>query len=344
MRRQLQESGFTAVELLITLFVAAAFLIAGFQLFNAVIRDGGNARAESRAGNIAYDYLRRYASQTGNPCRAMTPLTSSPISVNGLSNATITVLISCPTYDTTSISKVEAIVQYNTPQRSVKYSTYATGTQTAPDSTLVGWWPLNGNAADQSGYGRNGTVTGTTVVADKNGQRNSAYQFNGTSDFISLGTNAHYDYPSFTVSLWAKANSSTQPHVKNLIGKGNWNETSNWYLGFKSGTHLSGVYGLTVTSPWNSGPSYALSSFDVTQWHLYTLTVSTTQQKLYMDGNLLATVNLSHGSVSGSTQDLQIARSSYAANFFGGIIDDIRIYNRELGDTEVMGLYNVGPQ
>ena len=30
-------AGFTAVELLITLFVAAAFIIAGYQLFNIVI-------------------------------------------------------------------------------------------------------------------------------------------------------------------------------------------------------------------------------------------------------------------------------------------------------------------
>jgi len=69
-RRQRQDSGFTAVELLITLFVAAAFLIAAYQLFNLVVKDGGSTRAESRAANVAYDYLRQYAASSPAPPQA----------------------------------------------------------------------------------------------------------------------------------------------------------------------------------------------------------------------------------------------------------------------------------
>jgi len=36
-----KQAGFSAVELLITLFVAAAFLVAGYSLYNVVIKDGG---------------------------------------------------------------------------------------------------------------------------------------------------------------------------------------------------------------------------------------------------------------------------------------------------------------
>ena len=72
MNSRSQQSGFTAVELLITLFVAAAFIVAGYQLFNIVMKDGGETRAESRAGNVAYDYLRRYTDAATNPCTPST--------------------------------------------------------------------------------------------------------------------------------------------------------------------------------------------------------------------------------------------------------------------------------
>ncbi|MFZ3009910.1 MAG: type II secretion system protein, partial [Candidatus Microsaccharimonas sp.] len=105
MRKQSLQSGFTAVELLITLFVAVAFLVAGYQLFNVVVKDGGQARAESRAGNVAYDYMRRYASNATNPCTGSTPLNNSPLNIDGLSNARITVTITCPDVTTASLSK-----------------------------------------------------------------------------------------------------------------------------------------------------------------------------------------------------------------------------------------------
>lgn len=123
------EQGFTAVELLVTLFVAAAFLIAGYQLFSLVIRDGGQTRSESRAGNVAYDHLRRYTSSATNPCTPQTPLTNSPVTVTGLVSTSVSVVIECPISTTPSLSKVTATVTYNSPAQSVSYSTYVNGAQ-----------------------------------------------------------------------------------------------------------------------------------------------------------------------------------------------------------------------
>jgi hypothetical protein len=33
-----------------------------------------------------------------------------------------------------------------------------------PANGLVGWWPFNGNANDESGNGNNGTVNGATLI------------------------------------------------------------------------------------------------------------------------------------------------------------------------------------
>lgn len=126
---QRQEGGFTAVELLVTLFVAAAFLIASYQLFSLVIRDGGQARSESRAGNVAYDYLRRYTSSATIPCTTQDPLNNSPVTITGLVDARATISITCPISTAPALSKVTATINYNNPVQTVTYGTYTNGGQ-----------------------------------------------------------------------------------------------------------------------------------------------------------------------------------------------------------------------
>ena len=68
-----------------------------------------------------------------------------------------------------------------------------------PTNGLVGYWPFNGNANDQSGNGNNGTVNGATLTADRNGNSNNAYYFNGTSNYINLNKTLT---SQFSISLW----------------------------------------------------------------------------------------------------------------------------------------------
>lgn len=124
MSRITAQSGFTAVELLVTLFVAAAFLIAGYQLFTFVVRDGGETRAEAKATSVAYDYLRRYTPNVSNPCASNAPLNNQPITVDTLTEVTVSVVITCANPSTNTVSKVQATVRYNFPQKTVTQATY----------------------------------------------------------------------------------------------------------------------------------------------------------------------------------------------------------------------------
>ena len=54
-----------------------------------------------------------------------------------------------------------------------------------PANGLVGWWPFNGNANDESGNGNNGTVNGATLTSDRFGTNNKAYLFDGVDDKIN---------------------------------------------------------------------------------------------------------------------------------------------------------------
>jgi Tfp pilus assembly protein PilV len=124
MKKYTKQSGFSTVELLITLFIAAAFLISGFQLYAVIIKNGSEVRAKTKASNVVYDYLERYKSSATNPCTESTPAINSPITVETLSNVTVSVTISCPYSSTTSVSKILVTINYNQPQKTISNATY----------------------------------------------------------------------------------------------------------------------------------------------------------------------------------------------------------------------------
>ena len=121
------DSGFSAVELLITLFIAVAFIGTGYQLYSIIINDGGAARTRAKASNIAYDNLRRYAPQATNPCSVFTPTPTATIPAgSGLSNASITVVPTCPYTTAITITKLQVTVRYGAPQQEVVHAMYIT--------------------------------------------------------------------------------------------------------------------------------------------------------------------------------------------------------------------------
>ena len=79
--------------------------------------------------------------------------------------------------------------------------------KTTLETGLVAYYPFNGNANDESGYGNNGTVTGATLVEDRNGGSSKAYSFDG-DDFIISTSEIELTQNKFTLSLWANPNSS----------------------------------------------------------------------------------------------------------------------------------------
>lgn len=98
LRTRLQsEQGLTAVELLITLIVAALFLASGYVLYQSVLNRSLENRQRAMADIIATDYGRRYESTIGTSCGFSTPLNNQAVSgVQGLTDVRVTVQISCP--------------------------------------------------------------------------------------------------------------------------------------------------------------------------------------------------------------------------------------------------------
>lgn len=73
------------------------------------------------------------------------------------------------------------------------------------EQSLVAYYPFNGNADDQSGNGHNGVLHGATLTADRFGNPNSAYEFNGIDDHMSVIVNELKNADCWTISLWVDA-------------------------------------------------------------------------------------------------------------------------------------------
>lgn len=133
MSQPTHHSGFSAIELLITIFVAAAFLAAGYQLYATIVRNGSTTRNQTTASNVAYDYMRRYSAQAVNPCVASTPVNNLTITDSTLPSSflnlspTITVTLSCPYGGTSGTTMVTSSVKYglSNPQ-TIQHATYVT--------------------------------------------------------------------------------------------------------------------------------------------------------------------------------------------------------------------------
>jgi len=221
-----------------------------------------------------------------------------------------------------------------------------------PTNGLVGYWPFNGNANDESGNGNNGTVNGATLTTDRNGNTNSAYNFNGSSNYIRINNSTSLNSTSISISGWFNTNNlATNDNLdaKGIIGK--WwqtpsvcNSNYNAYLVCltkplsQSSTFVGGA-----TSFYEGNVFYANTPISTNNWyHFVFVHNSTSGGKLYINGNLVNS-NSSTGSICNSLNALNIGadiNNGSLYRFFNGKIDDIGVWNRTLTQQEITNLYN----
>ena len=122
------QSGFSAVELLVTLFVAVVFLMAGNQLYAAIVQDSGESRQQARASNLAYNTLRQYAANVPATCAASTVVNNVLVTPDpdGLTNVRRTVTYDCPQSGLSSLTRVVVRVTYGADAQEVVHAIYAT--------------------------------------------------------------------------------------------------------------------------------------------------------------------------------------------------------------------------
>ncbi len=219
-----------------------------------------------------------------------------------------------------------------------------------PSNGLIGWWPFNSNANDESGNANHGTVHGSTLTVDRFGAANSAYSFNGVSDYIEM---YRTDIPKniqsgLTISFWFKAPAESDTTGRHFIlskynGMGLQVE-----LFAKNKTIPVGSLRTSLRDNEGQNPNIDIFSpqrYDDGKWHLGILRWNAPYLSEYVDGQLISTVTSSNTYFDAPDVPLLFGcLNSYWINptryFFKGQLDDIGIWNRPLNDKEISLLFN----
>ncbi len=207
-----------------------------------------------------------------------------------------------------------------------------------PTNGLVGWWPFSGNASDLSGNGNNGTVNGASLTADRFGNTNNAYSFNGSSNYISVSNSSTLQNLSIlSVSAWVKINSW-------------YNSGGSQYFPILHKSDQSGQYGLYSVALQSGGGIYHLGScetgftynnWNLNSWSHVVVVITPTTTNLYINGLLVASPACgSFPQNPVSTLPLIFGMDKPGLiEYANGSIDDIGVWNRALTQQEITNLY-----
>ena len=204
-----------------------------------------------------------------------------------------------------------------------------------PTNGLVGWWPFNGNANDQSGNGYLSSTTVNSFVNDRFGLANAAIDLSNQINTITTNYAGIMGQNSRTVNLWFKILSTT----------GNPPQLFAYGAGFGTGWNMLIINSHPTIDNSNSEIQYNPTVSSQT-WHMFTATYdlsfgsNTLAVKLFIDGTLLTNI---HSNYNG-TQTLNTAPGNPVGFGWGGpsntLVDDIGMWNRVLTQQEITDLFN----
>lgn len=221
-----------------------------------------------------------------------------------------------------------------------------------PANGLVGWWPFNGNANDESGNGNDGTVYSAVLCPDRFNQPSSAYYFGGNNQQIRCSNDTMLtNHNELTASAWFNVKNRPSGWDQNVIisNIGTWNASGGFELltGNPTATYIAGMF---------RNPTYqdqplstnTLISIDSSIWYhvVYTLHynsgIDSTLSSIYINGNLITEqyfpLAISWSAITPFMIGVNIDSIGWQ-RAFKGMIDDVGIWNRALSPSEIQTMY-----
>lgn len=197
-----------------------------------------------------------------------------------------------------------------------------------PSDGLAAYYSFDDESAiDTSGNGLHGTITGASGVA---GKSRRALAFNGSSDNIETPA-ILLDGPH-TISVWANLASQSW-----AIGGGTIIGTGTGLTG--GGLLLTGNIPANLTMGYGGGfaANHPVAAY-IGALHHFCSVVTDTESRLYIDGALVDTT-------AGTRVDFTVTRMMrqynifYGTQYVEGVLDEVRIYDRDLTAAEVAQLF-----
>jgi hypothetical protein len=221
---------------------------------------------------------------------------------------------------------------------------------------LVAYWKFDGQITGLKNYGSfassdlntGGTFNTANDFDSSTGQIATAAKFRGTS-WLTVQTQSPYNFgSSFSVSLWIKGNQiSPQYSSVGLITKVNGGSFTGqgWAVWLQGYTGTRGIIYFNIDSSDSSKAMVGnLANILDGQWHHIVVTYDSSVggaagMKIYVAGDSSGTYQV-YNNLSGSTSNSNPvtigAVSTTNSNAFTGEMDDMRIYNAPLSQTQVI--------
>ncbi|MZQ83843.1 hypothetical protein GQF01_17160 [Paenibacillus sp. 5J-6] len=199
---------------------------------------------------------------------------------------------------------------------------------------------LDGNMQDSSG--NHTTVTSQGSPTFTTGQTNQAIHFNGTQQYLNLGSTSNTDFGTgdFSVSFWIR--SSGVVNDPSIISNKNWSNGANtgWAVILES----DGSVKWNFTPAGQSRSDASIPGVSDSKWHFITITHHRNgSASLYKDSALVTSVNISGKSGSINTNYPTAIGQDGTLNYsehLNADIDHVQLFKRTLSPSEVSNLYN----
>jgi hypothetical protein len=169
--------------------------------------------------------------------------------------------------------------------------------------------------------------------------------FDGSNDYLDTGSK--YDFiqqtSTFSISFWLKFTNHASTAIQALL--------SSNYTGSLKGLFVfyDNRFGNKTLKAQNSASSVVTlevnNGITDNDWHHIGITsLSGGDFKLYRDSSLIDSLSAPATTTTSANNNLRIGRSdaSGGAYYFGGLIDEVSIFNTELSGTQVAEIYNSG--
>lgn len=204
---------------------------------------------------------------------------------------------------------------------------------------LVGHWTFDtadisgSTALDKSGQGNNGSITGAANVSGRIGQ---ALYFNGSGDAVTVPYSASVNLTSsMTLAVWVRPDDPVSAH-------GAFFE-NDWSCGYHFGTSCNVNYGTAFFLAGTQVFDFASKLYPDRWTHMaVTFDDNTNEGLLYINGAVDYQTSYA-GTIGGCGGGLSIgSRPSGYGQYYKGLLDDARMYNRALTVEDVQALYLLG--
>ncbi len=218
--------------------------------------------------------------------------------------------------------------------------------QGAIDSSLVAFYPFNGNALDASGNNHHGILNGPLLTQDRFGIPNSAYAFDGYDDEIRV-TNPFGDSVNvntqLSISFWMKTLSNK--HSGGIVTQHracNYLEDDFFHITLYGANSFNSLQ----ADVFNSERLY-LNRMLVADgnWHNVIFINDGDSIHFYLDGEQAVSQKATYH--FGYENDLDLVIGGFGTTYcndnvnFEGAIDDVCIYRRALEKEEINHVYNM---